>query len=151
MRCLILFFSVACCAFAGWGQGVLINELQPACQRSLSTPEGDHPDWVELIGTGPRTVDLNGHTLSLGARHHRFTSTLTLAPKQHLLLFFDGHPERGVTHVDLKLAREGGTLLLIAPDGGTVIDLYSWPSLPVDVSIGRLPDGARSWSFFPTP
>ncbi len=151
MRRLLLFLSLVCCAFAGRGQGVLINELQPACQRSLSTPEGDHPDWVELIGTGPRTIDLKGHTLSLGTKHHRFTSTLTLAPKEHLLLLFDGHPERGVTHVDLKLAREGGTLLLIAPDGSTVIDLYSWPMLPADVSIGRMPDGARSWSFFPTP
>ena len=113
MRRLLLFLSLSCFAVAGRGQGVLINELQPACQRSLSTPEGDHPDWVELIGTGPRTIDLKGHSLSLGTKHHRFTSTLALAPNQHLLLFFDGHPERGVTHVDLKLAREGfynGTL-----------------------------------------
>lgn len=151
MRRPLLFVALLCWTLDGWGQGVLINELQPACQRSLSTPEGDHPDWVELIGTGPRPIDLNGHTLSLGARHHRFSSTLTLAPNQHLLLFFDGHPERGETHIDLKLAREGGTLLLIAPDGSSVVDLYSWPELPADVSIGRLPDGSRTWSLFPIP
>lgn len=147
----LLFVALLGSTLQGWSQGVLINELQPACRGSLTTLDGQHPDWVELIGTGTRTIDLQDHTLSLGNRHHQFTSSLILSPGQHLLLLFDGHPERGPTHIDLKLAREGGTLLLIAPDGSTMIDLYSWPTLPADVSIGRMPDGGRTWSFFPLP
>jgi len=129
-------------------QPVLINELQPACQRSFTDTDGNHPDWVELYGTTGRTLDLAGYTLSTGAYSHPITASLLLPAHGHLLLRFDGRPERGPDHIGLKLSREGGTLMLIAPDGSTVIDVFSWPALPPDVSIGRSPDGAPTWSFF---
>jgi hypothetical protein len=129
-------------------QSVLINEVQPACQQSLTDAQGGHPDWVELVCTGPSAVDLTGYTFSNGLHSHRVNGSLMLPANGHLLLFFDGRPDRGLDHVALKLPREGGTLMLIAPDGSSVIDLFTWPALPADVSIGRCPDGGRDWSLF---
>lgn len=130
------------CALA---QGPVINEVVPGGASG--------PDWVEVYNPGTRAVDLAGYTLVTADRTHRIDAYLPLKAHGHLVLWCDRHPERGIDHLDLKLPREGGSLLLIDPDRRSVRDIYSWRSLPSDVSLGRLEDGGRAWGYFtrPTP
>lgn len=126
-------------------QDVRINEVQPANQRTVAGQSGGHPDWAELFNGGTVPLDLAGHVLSTGLHHHRIDGPLPVPPQGHVVLWFDGRTDLGPAHVAMRLPRAGGTLLLIAPDGATVLDLFSWPSLPPDVAIGRCPDGAATW------
>jgi len=145
----LLLLCAFTAAFPGWGQELLINEVQPANRRTIASAAGEHADWVELRSRSRRPIDLRGYTLSLGARSHRFPASLEVPAGGCLLLWCDGHAERGPDHVDLRLPREGGTLLLIAADGTTVLDVFTWSALPADVSIGRTE--GTGWCLFPTP
>jgi hypothetical protein len=149
--------AIACSWLAAtWlhGQGdLLINELQPANHGTVATAQGHHPDWIELYNAGDRPMDLKGMRLALGTGQHHFEASLVVPPRGHQLLWCDARPGRGVDHVGFKLPRSGGTVLLIAADGVTIVDLFTWPAMEGGLSMGRLPDGARSWSYFtePTP
>ncbi len=131
---------------------VRINELQ--CTRSPNSDgRGIAGDWVELYNAGARTVDLNGYRLVLNGFTQRLKPGLSIAPKGICVLWCDRMPEPDVHHIDLRLPRSGGTLLLIAPNGSSVLDVFNWPPLPPGVSIGRRTDGGQEWGFFqePTP
>lgn len=129
---------------------VRINELQ--CTRATdSDGNGPNGDWVELYNAGNHKVDLGGYALVLDGHVQRLRSGLSIAPEERRVLWCDNDPGHGLDHLGMKLPRKGGTLLLIAPDKITVLDLFSWPSLPPGVSIGRNVDGGRSWGFFAKP
>lgn len=130
---------------------LVINELLPANHGTTTDSAGRTPDWIEIYNPTTRPVDLQGWRLAMAGRQHVFTAPLLVAPRGHRLLWCDGRSEEGPDHIAFKLAREGGALLLIAPDGITIADVFSHPAMPGDVSIGRHPDGARAWSYFTEP
>lgn len=134
-----------CAALAAAAQGPLINEVVPGGNGG--------PDWIEVYNPGGRPVDLLGYALVTVGRTHRIDASMVLEPHQHFVLWCDRHPEEGPEHLDLKLPREGGSLLLIDPDRKTMRDVYSWRALAPGVSLGRLNDGGREWGYFtePTP
>ena len=126
-------------------QGPVINEVVPGGGRA--------PDWIEVFNPGPKAIDLKGYALVTTGRTHRIDATMPIAPGGHHVLWCDRQPEAGPDHLDLKLQREGGSVLLIGPDRSTMCDVYSWSALPSGVSLGRLRDGEREWGYFtePTP
>lgn len=133
-------------ASAVQAQDVRINEV-------LCAHGTNGADWIELYNASPRTLDLQGYTIALNGAAHRITAALPLPAKGFRRLWCDRRPADGPDHLDLKLPRTGGTALLIAPDRTSVLDLFTWPPLPDEVSIGRMQDGQRAWGFFerPTP
>ncbi len=132
-----------CAASLGVAQHPLINEVVPG--------GGDAGDWIEVYNPGSGAVDLLGYTIVTAGSTHRIQASLPLAAHGLRVLWCDRHPEAGMDHLDLKLPREGGSVLLIDPDRRTVRDVYSWKALPTGVSLGRLRDGAREWGYFTTP
>jgi hypothetical protein len=149
---LLLYFgpvrqlSTAVLAFlftiASSGQTLLINELQAA---------GAPADRVEVFNASDGPVDLADHVFFLNGLHHRIAGSLRIAPHGFATLWFDRDPTRGPDHIGLKLPREGGTLLLIDPDGSTIVDTFTYPGSPDGVSMGREKDGGRRSAYFTTP
>lgn len=132
----------------------MINELQGANRKTFVAADGSTPDWVELYNPTSSTIDLEGMRFAVVGRTHVIQGPLTIAPEAHRMIWFDGAPERGADHVGFRLPRKGGTLLLVAADGVTVQDVFTYPAMSGDLSVGRLTDGnATAWSFFtePTP
>ena len=109
---------------ATWLQGqVRINEVQ--CTRSPNSDgSGAAGDWVELYNAGSKTVDLGGYRLVLNGLTQRLKPGLSIAPKDVCVLWCDRASDLGADHVDLQFPRSGGALLLIAPNGSTVLDLF---------------------------
>ncbi len=130
---------------------ILINEVLPGNQGVTTDSTGRTPDWIELYNPASRAVDLIGWRIAMAGRQHVFTGSFKVAAKSYGVLWCDGRSNEGSDHIAFKLAREGGALLLIAPDGTTIADVFSYPAIPGNVSIGRLPDGAKAWSFFAAP
>lgn len=127
-----------------------INELQ-AARVAGSDGQGPNGDWVELHHGGAGTMDLGGHVLALQGRSVVLPSGLAVPPGGRIVLWCDGSPEEVPGSIGLDLPRTGGTLLLVAPDRSTVLDVFTWPALPAGVSIGRKHDGAEDWGFFAAP
>ncbi len=132
-------------------QHPLINEVLPADQHTITGAQGHHPDAIEIHNPGSAAMDLVGFTVALGGTSQRITASLPITSHGCRVLYCDGHPERGPDHLDLRLPRAGGTLLLIDADRVTVRDVFTWPAMPADVSIGRVRDGGKAWAFFPSP
>ncbi|MEO8589571.1 MAG: CotH kinase family protein [Flavobacteriales bacterium] len=148
------FLVLFCGPTIASAQSVLvINELQAANHSTFTDAEGHTPDWIEVYNPGRSPVDMLGMRVAIAGRQHVIDAPLNVPVKGHVVLWCDAHPERGVDHLGFTLPREGGTALLIAADATTVMDLFTWPALSSDLSMGRTPDGARTWSFFegPTP
>ncbi len=123
-----------------------INEFQAANDRTVADGTGAYSDWIELVNTAPVTVDLEGWTLSDDAGHpddHTLESFL-LAPGEHLLLWADNRSSLGPDHLDFGLSRDGGEILLSAPDG-TRIDHVPYPPQAADVAAARSPDAGPGW------
>ena len=153
MRALAILFALFGGGWLPAQSSLVINELQAANHRTLVMADGDSPDWIELYNPGRKMVELQGMQLSLRDQRHVFTGSLRVAPKGRVLLFCDGRLSAGPEHVGFRLDREGGTLLLIAADRVTILDVFTYPAMPSDVALGRVPDGAQSWSLLeePTP
>ncbi|HRH70613.1 MAG TPA: chitobiase/beta-hexosaminidase C-terminal domain-containing protein, partial [Flavobacteriales bacterium] len=151
MRTAVLLPFLLIGPVAGQAQPALvINELQAANRHTHEAPDGSTPDWIELYNSGDGAVDIAGMRFAVAGRQHVVEGSLTVAPGEHRLLWFDGHPERGPDHIGYRLPRKGGTLLLIAADGLTIQDLFTYPAMAGDLSVGRLRDGEKTWSFFTT-
>ena len=147
----LCFFLICSGSFAQ--DRILINEVLPGNQGVTLDSAGRTPDWIELYNPTMKAVDVNGWRIAMAGRQHVFTSPLAIPAKGYRVLWCDGRTDDGPDHIAFRLAREGGALLLIAPDAMTIADVFSYPAIPSNMSIGRWSDGAKAWSFFtrPTP
>lgn len=143
MRSVGLFmpFLLVCHAHAQ----LLVNEVQCAPGDAVHAGQGQ---WIELYNAGPHAVELYHHVLSVGPLAQTLPQGV-LRPGEFRVFACGG----GAGALDLKLPRTGGAVLLLAPGGSQVLDVFRWPALPQGVSMGRFPDGARQANFFsmPTP
>lgn len=128
--------------------GVVINELQAANRKTFVAADERTPDWVELFNPTNAAVDLAGMRFAVVGRTHVIQTPLSIGAGEHQIVWFDGSPDRGADHAGFTLPRKGGTLLLIAADGLTVQDVFTYPAMAGDLSVGRLHDGSKAWSFF---
>lgn len=130
-------------AGGGWchsGHAQVINEVLPS--------QGDR---VEIYAAANGPVDLNGLRLCSGAFCHVIDSTWFLAPGEHAVIAFVGDNAIGAAQASSRLPREGGSLLLLAADGATILDVFNWPSLERGWSYGRVPDGGCKAMPSPSP
>lgn len=147
MRTALFFYFLLSLSTTLAQRSVVINELQAANRHTYVEADGSTPDWIELYNPGTEAVDLAGMRFSVVGRMHVIEAPLVLAPGELKLLWFDGHPERGNDHIGFTLPRKGGTLLLIAADGTTVLDIFTYPAMAGDLSVGRVSDGSNEWTF----
>lgn len=144
-RATLILFALAA-ALGVRAQAVRINELRPMA----------HPrdtGWVELLNADVRPVDLAGLQLVRGSYRITLPAQPPLPPGDRRVVQVMAAPGaigEGAPQV-LHLPASGGDLLLFGAGGGRLLDAFSWRAVPPDVSIGRLPDGAGTWSYLPTP
>ncbi len=138
---------------------VWINEWMANNARTLANPVGGgFDDWFELYNPGPGSVDLAGYHLTDNlADTNAFTLPVgrAIPAGGFLLVWADGTPSRNTNqadlHVNFKLAQDGESIGLFAPDG-TLVDAVTFGPQKADVSEGRWPDGqAGPFASFPVP
>lgn len=131
--------------------GPVLNELMASNRGAHRTLIGCTPDWVEVLNPTNKEVDLLGWRVTMAGKQHVFAHNLFIPPLSRIVLWCDGRTQEGDEHLAFKLDRKGGAVMLIAPDGVTIHDVLTYPAMPDNVSIGRLPDGKDGWSFFTVP
>jgi hypothetical protein len=138
---------------------VVINELL-ASNQSIPDPQGEFDDWIELYNAGTAAVDVGGLYLTDDpAAPTKWqipagrAAETTIAPHGYLVLWADKDTADAGLHAAFSLDAGGEDVVLVDTDGSTVIDSVTFGVQRADVSYGRFPDGADTWSLMepPTP
>ena len=137
-----------------------INEVMTDNDSAYPDETGRFGDWLEVYNAGDQTVNLAGLYLTDDPREPTKwqvsaadASLSYVRPGEHLVLFADGEPTRGVRHLGFKLASAGeyvGLFHLLADGSAQLIDEVNVPALARDQSYGRLPDGGTEWVYYDT-
>ncbi len=133
---------------------VVINELMARNSLTLSDPQGQFDDWVELLNITEDEVDVSGMFLSdnlLLPRKWRIPDGTVLPARSYLLVFCDEDGSDPGLHANFKLSGSGEELLLVDTDErlNAVLDHVEFSELPEDVAWGRRPDGDGAFAELP--
>ncbi len=149
---------------------VLLNEIVPDNGRfGMLTAAGEEvtpdyvgetitPDWIELYNPGEAPVDLSGYYLSdneESLRKWRFPAGVRIEAKGYLIVWTgDDFPGKLSASFGLTEAT-GETVVIASPDGYTILDEASFPSMERDIAWARLEtaEGETVWkkTARPTP
>jgi hypothetical protein len=117
--------------------------------------DGQYPDWIEIYNPGDDPIAMTGYGLS-DAPDEPFKwvfPVLTLPPKGFLVVFASGKNKVGeYANTNFRLSSGGETIVLTAPSGEKCDEVVTG-RIPLDCSLGRLPDQPGTWAWFdqPTP
>ena len=140
---------------------LVINELVARNARGLTDEAGEDDDWVEIYNPGTTDVNIAGWYVSdtSVAPFHRIPASdlaKTLVPAGgYIILWADGQPGQGVTHLPFKFDNDGEEFYLARMVGNVldIVDDVTFPKLEKDTPFGRFPNGTGSWKRLshPTP
>ena len=126
---------------------IVINELMAANTKSLTDPQGQHEDWLELHNLTNEVINLSGMYLTDkvdNLKKWAFPENTTIPARGYLLVWLDedGKAEEGL-HANFKLSRNGETVALVDTDthGNQVLDSVTFDKQENDVALGRWPNG----------
>jgi hypothetical protein len=133
---------------------LVINELQPSNQDTVTDEKGDADDWIEIYNADTSAVDLKGFVVSdSSGTSQTIPSTLTIEAAGYLLLWADASPGQGANHLGFKLGASKGATVAIADQHGNMLDTVTFGAATGQNTYARFPNGSGSFSWCdkPTP
>ncbi len=123
---------------------VVINEVCSYNGNTIEDEDGEESDWIELYNSGNLIINLEDFSISDKIGNKWVFPPVSLSPLTHLLLFASGKDRvTGELHTNFKLSKEDDAVRLFDPSGN-LIDQVNIPSLHLNHSFGRIPDGTPS-------
>lgn len=136
---------------------VRLSELMATNTKTVTDPQGEYEDWIELENRSTSDIDLSGYYLSDTPKKPKkwpFPEATVIAAKSVLLVWADDDTKDDGLHTNFKLAKQGETIGLYDRDdrGNQLLDEISYRDLSEDEAWGLnwAADGA-SQSVSPTP
>ena len=127
---------------------IVINELMASNTNSLTDPQGQYEDWLELHNLTSSVVSLSGMYLTDkidNLKKWAFPENTTISAHGYLLVWLDedGKADGGL-HANFKLSRNGETVMLVDTDArdNQVLDSVTFDKQEKDVAFGRWPNGS---------
>lgn len=135
---------------------LFINEVQPLNVSTYHDLQGEYDAWFEIYNPNAHQVNLANYGISIdGASLWTIAGTnparSVIPANGFALIWCDNDLQDDVNHSPLVLPTAGATIQLIAPDGITITDTYSYPSAVENHSWGRASDGASNSIEFSAP
>jgi hypothetical protein len=136
-----------------------INELMASNTTTITDPNGEYDDWIEIFNPGNEPVDLSGWYISddpANITRYQFPvggSEAIVPANGWLLVWADNQSAQGDLHTNFGLSANGEWVILTGPDGVSIVDQIEFGTQTADVSYGRQSDGGTPWVLFdmPTP
>jgi len=118
-----------------------------------SVYDGEYPDWIEIYNPGNNTIDLMGYGLSDNPLdpYKWIFPNVSIDPGG--FVFASGKDKyETYLHSNFKIDRLGEAIIL-TDNNGVICDEFPAAEIPVDMSMGRYPDGDKNIVIFvePTP
>lgn len=138
---------------------LVLNELMATNTSTDYDDFFEAEDWVEIYNGGG-IVNLAGYYLTDDPAvldKWMFPNTnpilTTVLPGGHLRIWCDKDLQQGEDHADFKLSADGEAVLLVEPDGLTIVDQITFGPQAPNISYGRSCDACPDWVYFdiPTP
>ena len=147
----VLLFGIVKCQNNSENQvsGVIINEFMADNGITVSGPDGNSPDWIELYNSGTETVDLAGMYLTddlLDPTCWQFPDDSTIEAGEYMIIWANTNGGEG--YATFSLNANGEAIGLFASDGVTLIDSVVYTKQLQDVSYGRDPRRQFSLGLF---
>ena len=126
---------------------IVINELMPNNTGSITDPQGEHDDWIELHNRSGYEVNLSSMYLSDNANNPikwAYPENTILSPHGYLIVWADeDSKDRPGLHANFKLSKGGEIVMLIDTDarGNQMLSSVEYVEQKKDVALGRFPDG----------
>jgi len=132
---------------------IFINEVIAINETIISDELGQFEDFIELYNDEDFPVDLSGMYLSDTPgmpQLWQIPPGTVIASKSFLLIWADNDPLDGPLHATFKLSNSGEMVTLSHTDanGAVLINTLTYPTLGVDESFGRFPDGSDALEIF---
>lgn len=109
-------------------RAVVLSEFVADNESGIRDLDGQRQDWIEIANTGASAVNLSGYYLSDDAAmpaKWQVPAGVTLAAGERLVVFASGkNLTAGELHTNFSLNNAGEDVLLVAPDGATVVDAF---------------------------
>ena len=115
---------------------VVLNEVMPRNDSTLTHGSLDFPDWIEVYNPSDASLPLSRIGLVHGTDAWAGPAGEVLPARGHVVLYCDstdGNPT-------FRLDADGDALTLTLD--GTPMDELSWGSVDADVAVARFPDGS---------
>ena len=130
MRALPLVFLLAHVLTLRIHASLALSEFMASNRHTLVDGNGNFPDWIEIYNSGDLPMDLANWRLTDNPANLSLWTFpgVTLQPRTFLVVFASGAgvPDaQGRLHTSFQLAREGGFLALVEPDGVTVASSFN--------------------------
>jgi len=135
---------LVCAALAGLSTGravPIISEFMAANNTTLADQDGDYADWIEIFNPDATTDSLGGYYLTNSATAlTRWKIPAVSLPAGGYLIIFASEKNYTLTNgplaTNFNLAKSGGYVALVEPDGKTVASSYTYPLQYPDYSYG---------------
>lgn len=133
-----------------------INEFMADNETTITDPQGEYDDWVEIWNGGDQAVNLGGMYLTDDLTEPdkwAFPDTVIEAGEFLLVWADDDEGDTGL-HATFKLSASGEEIGLFRQEAGfmALLDSVIFGIQSADVSYGRYPDGSSDWfELYPTP
>ncbi|MHC4439477.1 MAG: CotH kinase family protein, partial [Planctomycetota bacterium] len=159
----ILVFSLTCFVQANFSLyaeqnpndiPLVINEFMASNNSSVTDPQGQYDDWIEIYNHGPYAIDIGGMYMTdnfSAPTKWQVPHATIIDPGVYMLIWADNDITDTGLHTNFKLDSNGEEIGLFDSDGETLIDSVTFPNQTTDISYGRYPDSAEDWRFFSTP
>ena len=142
----------------GQADRIALNEFMASNTQTMTDPQSEYDDWIELHNLTDETIPLGGMYLTddLDRPQQWSFPDTTLAPRGYLLVWADGDEgDAPGLHAGFRLSADGEQIGLFDTDarGNGVLDMLSFGPQESDVSMGRNPDGTGLFEvlLFSTP
>ena len=151
-----IFLFAAFMVSSVWAQGrkgLRINEVLVTNENNYQDDYGCQSAWIEIFNTTFGTVDVRSCYLTNDKNNPKKYpipkgDVLTeMPPRQHVLFWADGKPNRGTFHVNFTLDPDKDNWIgLYDSNGRDLIDSVTVPAgIPTDQSYARYEDGVGYW------
>ncbi|MCR4765576.1 MAG: lamin tail domain-containing protein [Bacteroidaceae bacterium] len=144
----VLAVSFSSCRQLSTSSKVLINEVMMQNETNATDEYGDHSAWIELFVKYYGQIDVAGYILEAqqeGGKAEQYTipkgDQVTIIPaRQHVVLWADGQPNKGVLHTNFTLDPTRNTTIRLYNSNKDLIDEVKIPAntLRADQSYGRI-------------
>jgi len=150
----LLFLSASRFASAD----ILINEYSCSNLNQVQDDYQEFGDWIELYNTGGSSVNISGYHLSDDANNptlYTIPTGVTISAGGFKRFWATGRDVYAGTnyHTNFKLtqSKNNPDYIVLADQGGNIIDLVQLAKTQVGHSYGRTTNGSPSWAIFTSP
>jgi len=133
---------------------IVINEFMASNNNTISDPQGQYDDWIEIYNYSPNPENIGGIYLTddiAVPTKWQIPSPTTIRAGGHLLIWADDNVGDTGLHANFRLNADKEEIGLFDSDGETLIDSVTFGAQTTDISYGRYPDGGDQWRFFGIP